>query len=121
MTALSQVRCVSGLGSSWSHALFANRPSSTVGSIRKAISSPPADSCGSGGRPVIARLETTTVLGPYAVSGSTPSCSQRRQAASNSGAGAGGNDSCQWANDGECDDPDIGTGACTVMKSAPLA
>jgi protease YdgD len=24
-----------------------------------------------------------------------------------------GNDTCRWANDGECDDPDIGTGACT--------
>ncbi len=24
-----------------------------------------------------------------------------------------GNDSCQWANDGECDDPGLGTGACT--------
>ena len=24
-----------------------------------------------------------------------------------------GNDSCRWANDNECDDPDIGTGACT--------
>lgn len=24
-----------------------------------------------------------------------------------------GNDTCQWANDGECDDPGIGTGACT--------
>lgn len=23
-----------------------------------------------------------------------------------------GNDTCQWANDGECDDPGIGTGAC---------
>lgn len=30
------------------------------------------------------------------------------------GAGAvAGNDSCRWANDNECDDPDIGTGACT--------
>jgi len=29
------------------------------------------------------------------------------------GAGPAGNDSCRWANDGECDDPDIGTGACT--------
>lgn len=32
------------------------------------------------------------------------------------GAGAGngynGTDTCQWANDGECDDPGIGTGAC---------
>jgi len=24
-----------------------------------------------------------------------------------------GDDSCQWANDGECDDPGLGTGACT--------
>lgn len=34
------------------------------------------------------------------------------------GAGAGGpargDDSCQWANDNECDDPDIGTGACRL-------
>jgi len=29
------------------------------------------------------------------------------------GSGYTGNDTCQWANDGECDDPDIGTGACT--------
>ncbi|MHA6289078.1 trypsin-like serine peptidase [Maricaulis sp. CAU 1757] len=27
-------------------------------------------------------------------------------------AGYTGNDTCQWANDGECDDPGIGTGAC---------
>lgn len=25
-----------------------------------------------------------------------------------------GDDTCQWANDGECDDPGLGTGACTV-------
>lgn len=25
-----------------------------------------------------------------------------------------GNDSCRWANDNECDDPDIGTGACEL-------
>ncbi|MEQ1708285.1 MAG: trypsin-like serine protease [Terricaulis sp.] len=25
-----------------------------------------------------------------------------------------GNDSCRWANDNECDDPDIGTGACRL-------
>jgi protease YdgD len=25
-----------------------------------------------------------------------------------------GNDSCRWANDNECDDPDIGTGACAL-------
>jgi protease YdgD len=29
------------------------------------------------------------------------------------GRAPGGNDTCRWANDGECDDPDIGTGACT--------
>jgi protease YdgD len=28
------------------------------------------------------------------------------------GAAPAGNDSCRWANDNECDDPDIGTGAC---------
>ena len=26
----------------------------------------------------------------------------------------GGNDSCRWANDHECDEPDIGTGACRM-------
>lgn len=30
------------------------------------------------------------------------------------GADVGGNDSCRWANDNECDDPDIGTGACAM-------
>lgn len=28
--------------------------------------------------------------------------------------GRGGDDSCRWANDNECDDPDIGTGACRM-------
>lgn len=28
------------------------------------------------------------------------------------GSRGGGNDSCRWANDNECDDPGIGTGAC---------
>lgn len=28
--------------------------------------------------------------------------------------GGVGNDSCRWANDGECDEPDIGTGACAM-------
>ncbi len=27
---------------------------------------------------------------------------------------SGGNDSCRWANDNECDEPNIGTGACTA-------
>jgi protease YdgD len=27
---------------------------------------------------------------------------------------SGGNDTCRWANDNECDEPDIGTGACTA-------
>ncbi|GAM96420.1 putative protease ydgD [alpha proteobacterium U9-1i] len=30
------------------------------------------------------------------------------------GVSGGGDDSCQWANDRECDDPDIGTGACRM-------
>jgi protease YdgD len=38
------------------------------------------------------------------------------------GAGAApaqqGNDSCRWANDNECDDPDIGTGACPMGTDA---
>jgi protease YdgD len=38
-----------------------------------------------------------------------------KQAAVKPGAGVvRGNDSCRWANDNECDDPDIGTGACTM-------
>jgi len=28
--------------------------------------------------------------------------------------GVSGNDSCRWANDSECDEPDIGTGACAM-------
>lgn len=27
---------------------------------------------------------------------------------------AGGNDTCRWANDNECDEPGVGTGACTA-------
>lgn len=30
------------------------------------------------------------------------------------GAPGAGNDSCRWANDNECDEPDIGTGACQM-------
>jgi protease YdgD len=30
------------------------------------------------------------------------------------GAAPAGNDTCRWANDNECDDPDIGTGACPM-------
>ncbi|MGE3867674.1 MAG: serine protease, partial [Hyphomonadaceae bacterium] len=30
------------------------------------------------------------------------------------GPAVSGNDSCRWANDNECDDPDIGTGACQM-------
>jgi len=30
------------------------------------------------------------------------------------GARPSGNDTCRWANDNECDDPDIGTGACAM-------
>lgn len=29
-----------------------------------------------------------------------------------------GDDSCQWANDGECDEPEIGTGACPANTDA---
>jgi len=42
-----------------------------------------------------------------------PVISGKQTGAGKPGGGPGGNDSCQWANDGECDDPDIGTGACT--------
>ncbi len=38
-----------------------------------------------------------------------------KQSGAKPGAGGPvGNDSCRWANDGECDDPDIGTGACAL-------
>lgn len=41
-----------------------------------------------------------------------------KQTAPKPGAVAGGapigNDTCRWANDNECDDPDIGTGACQM-------
>ena len=48
--ALSQVSLVSGLGSSWSQPLLANRPSQIVGSGRKTISRPSAavGGCGAG-------------------------------------------------------------------------
>lgn len=44
----------------------------------------------------------------------------QKQAHQNKPAGPGGrapvrgNDTCRWANDNECDDPDIGTGACAM-------
>lgn len=43
---------------------------------------------------------------------------EKQASPSKPGAGVGGrpvgNDSCRWANDNECDDPGIGTGACTM-------
>lgn len=45
--------------------------------------------------------------------GERPPLQSGKQVRGKPGAG-GGDDSCQWANDNECDDPDIGTGACTM-------
>lgn len=42
-----------------------------------------------------------------------PAISGKQSGKPGSGAAPAGNDTCRWANDGECDDPDIGTGACT--------
>ncbi len=39
---------------------------------------------------------------------------KQRAAAKPPRAAGGGNDSCRWAHDNECDEPDIGTGACRI-------
>jgi protease YdgD len=39
---------------------------------------------------------------------------KQSQPAKPGGAAPAGNDTCRWANDNECDDPDIGTGACPL-------
>src|SRR3954471_15830374 len=87
--ALSQVSLVSGFGSSCSHALFAKRPSHTLGSGRKTSSTPwPV---GVGEEAEKSAL-TDTVFGGNAVLPIMPSCSHLRQALSNAlGAGAGVN------------------------------
>ena len=38
--------------------------------------------------------------------------SQKPKPVGKPGADNRGNDSCQWANDLECDEPEVGTGAC---------
>lgn len=44
-----------------------------------------------------------------------PAIGGKQSGARKPGASApAGNDSCRWANDNECDDPDIGTGACPM-------
>ena len=43
-----------------------------------------------------------------------PAISGKQTGRTKPGGAPGGNDSCRWANDGECDDPDIGTGACIL-------
>src|SRR3954470_21067480 len=87
--ALSHVSFVSGFGSSCSHALFAKRPSHTLGSGRKTSSTPwPV---GVGEEAEKSAL-TDTVFGGNAVLPIMPSCSHLRQALSNAlGAGAGVN------------------------------
>src|SRR5687767_1622255 len=79
--ALSQVSFVSDFGNSCSQALFANRPSYTLGSGRKTTSNPAAADAVAA--PAIAFACTATVLGANAVLGITPSCSHRRQSRSN--------------------------------------
>ena len=69
--ALSQVRRVSGLGSSWSQALLANRPSHTAGSGRKTSSKPalsPARGAGLG----MSLPRGATALGFRAVPSTVP-------------------------------------------------
>src|SRR5688572_11886499 len=89
--ALSHVSFVSDFGNSCSHALFAKRPSYTLGSGRKTTSRP----CPrlDAGTPAIALVWTVTVFGANAVFGITPSCSHRRQSRSN-GDTAGGAAAC---------------------------
>src|SRR5262245_37117409 len=75
--ALSHVSFVSDFGSSCSHALFAKRPSYTLGSGRNTTSSPELDAPAvAAGRPAC----SVTVFGAKAVLGTTPSCSHLRQA-----------------------------------------
>src|SRR5262245_41123051 len=70
---------------------------------------------------VMGCVTAATFAGPHAASVLTETRSYPHQlvAAQKAGAkpGAGavrGNDSCQYANDHECDEPDIGTGACPM-------
>lgn len=49
--------------------------------------------------------------GASAFNAERPLTAPKQTAAAKPGAG---NDSCRWANDNECDDPDIGTGACPM-------
>ena len=81
-TALSHVSRVIGFGSSCSQPLLAKRPSRTDGSLRKEISRPARcalriAACGLALR--IAPDCTVTSLRGTRCSGTTPSCSQRRQ------------------------------------------
>ena len=80
-TALSQVSCVIGFGSSCSQPLLAKRPSRIDGSWRKAISSRPVRR-----RPADCGLRDAADVDATAAartrcSAMTPSCSQRRQRA----------------------------------------
>ena len=56
----------------------------------------------------------SAIIGASAPQQLTDFATDKQTGGGKPGAGAGGNDSCQWANDNECDDPDIGTGACTL-------
>jgi len=60
--------------------------------------------------------QLTSIIGGNTFDISNAPTISGKQTAPKPGGGArpGGNDSCRWANDNECDDPDIGTGACTL-------
>lgn len=67
---------------------------------------------GDGGPPLDRRL-SSIVGGTAFIADTAPAIGKQTGRQKPGGAAPAGNDTCRWANDGECDDPDIGTGACT--------
>jgi len=63
--------------------------------------------------PVSTHAADVSGVSPAAVSPTMPGDKQSTRTKPG-GVTGGGNDSCRWANDNECDEPDIGTGACTM-------
>lgn len=61
--------------------------------------------------PMLSRLTGASSVAPDQA---TPVDKQTQGPKPGTGVVGGGNDSCRWANDNECDDPDIGTGACPM-------
>ena len=82
--ALSHDSFVSGLGSSCSQPLFANRPSQIVGSGRKTISRPSDAAVDAASTQAISLTCGATALGLSAVPSITPASSAVRQACSKS-------------------------------------